>query len=462
MRKIIGVVSSLLTAIFGVLLIILGTRTQVAIFVDGSPTVFHTHALTVGNALSSGGITFSSSDRVIPSVGSFLPADGIIQVHKTHRIEVIVEPGGTTLEVNSSELIPGNLLIKAGIQLFPEDRILFNGEQIDPSIALPFATAYTLQIRRSQPVTIAKDGSDRTFYSSAYTIGQALSENGILPGLNDELSIPPSTSLNGPMAIEIREARLVEIEVGGKIYFFHSRASTVGDALAQAGVSLQYLDMATPPEDAPLPDDGKIKITSVTEQLTFQEFTTPFGTKYISDPDTELGQTSVVTLGQYGVSISRQRVAYADGAEISHVSDAAWQVSQPVDQQVGTGTKIEIRSLDTPNGPVEYWRTATVYVTSYSPCRSAADRCYTGTSSGMKAGYGVVASTLAWYRSMKYQRFYIPGYGVGTLADVGGGFPDGRHWIDLGYDDSNYVQWGQWITIYFLTPVPAWYPEILP
>lgn len=462
MRKVIGIASSLLTAILGVLLIIFGTRTQVAVFIDGEPAVFHTRALTVGNALSSAGISISSSDRVVPSAASFLPKDGIIQVHKTHRIDVIVEPGGTTLEVNSSELIPGNLLAKAGVLLFPEDRVLFNGEQIDPAIALPFASAYTLQFRRAMPVTVTEDGSSQTFYSSAFNIGEALSENGILPGLNDEFSIPPAAALNGPVTIEIKAARPVEIEVGGKTYAFNTRALTVGDALAQVGITLQYLDTSTPPEDAPLPEDGKIKVASVIEQLTFQQFTTPFGTKYISDPDTELGQTSIVTPGQYGLSISRQRVAFADGVEISHVSDAAWQVSQPVDQQVGTGTKIEVRTLDTPNGPVEYWRTATVYVTSYSPCRSAADRCYTGTSSGMKAGYGVVASTLAWYRSMKYQQFYIPGYGVGTLADVGGGFPDGRHWIDLGYDDSNYVQWGQWITIYFLTPVPAWFPEILP
>ena len=43
---------------------------------------------------------------------------------------------------------------------------------------------------------------------------------------------------------------------------------------------------------------------------------------------------------------------------------------------------------------------------------------------------------------------------IGTIEDVGGGLPD-RHWIDLGYSDDDWVGWGGWMTIYFLTPVPA-------
>jgi len=47
---------------------------------------------------------------------------------------------------------------------------------------------------------------------------------------------------------------------------------------------------------------------------------------------------------------------------------------------------------------------------------------------------------------------YVPGYGFAVAADTGGGVK-GR-WIDLGYDDDNYVGWHQNVTIYFLTPVP--------
>jgi len=49
-------------------------------------------------------------------------------------------------------------------------------------------------------------------------------------------------------------------------------------------------------------------------------------------------------------------------------------------------------------------------------------------------------------------RMYVPGYGQAEAADVGGGV-HGR-WIDLGYDDGNFINWHQYVTVYFLTPVP--------
>jgi hypothetical protein len=49
-----------------------------------------------------------------------------------------------------------------------------------------------------------------------------------------------------------------------------------------------------------------------------------------------------------------------------------------------------------------------------------------------------------------------------VVADTGGGYPDGRYWIDLGYSDADYVPWAKYVTVYFLTPVPASIPWILP
>ena len=86
---------------------------------------------------------------------------------------------------------------------------------------------------------------------------------------------------------------------------------------------------------------------------------------------------------------------------------------------------------------------------------------HTGTASGLPLTKGIIAVTLPWYRDMKFQKVYVPGYGYGTIADTGGGIP-GRYWIDLGFDDSNYESWHHWTTLYFLTPIPAFIPTVLP
>ncbi len=62
---------------------------------------------------------------------------------------------------------------------------------------------------------------------------------------------------------------------------------------------------------------------------------------------------------------------------------------------------------------------------------------------------GVIAVIRSWYYEMKGQAVYIPGYGYATIEDVGGGIP-GKDWIDLGYSDTDYQPWHQWVTMYFL------------
>jgi 3D (Asp-Asp-Asp) domain-containing protein len=102
-----------------------------------------------------------------------------------------------------------------------------------------------------------------------------------------------------------------------------------------------------------------------------------------------------------------------------------------------------------------------MYATSYSPCNSGSSTCYYGTSSGIPVAHGVVAMIRDWYLALKGVRVYIPGYGTAVVADVGGGFDDGRAWIDLGYSDSDYVGWSQWVTVYFLAPAPLEVPWFL-
>jgi hypothetical protein len=66
----------------------------------------------------------------------------------------------------------------------------------------------------------------------------------------------------------------------------------------------------------------------------------------------------------------------------------------------------------------------------------------------------VVGVQYDWYLAMGGQQLYIPGYGHAMIGDVCNGCK-GKPWIDLGYGDSDWQQWNSWVTVYFLTPVPA-------
>jgi len=77
----------------------------------------------------------------------------------------------------------------------------------------------------------------------------------------------------------------------------------------------------------------------------------------------------------------------------------------------------------------------------------------------MKVQKGVIAVPRAWYGLLVGARVYIPGYGTALVADTGGMT---GYWVDLAYGDDDYVPWAQYVTMYFLTPVPSYVPVRLP
>jgi 3D (Asp-Asp-Asp) domain-containing protein len=147
--------------------------------------------------------------------------------------------------------------------------------------------------------------------------------------------------------------------------------------------------------------------------------------------------------------------------EVARSSEAETVVRLPQDSIVSLGSKVRILTLDIPGGKIEYWRAVQMYATAYSPCRSGTSKCYYGTASGLPVRRGVVAMVRALYNQLSGAQVYVPGYGQAVIADVGGGFPDGRLWIDLGYSDDDFQGWSGWVTVYFLAPAPASIPAVL-
>ena len=75
---------------------------------------------------------------------------------------------------------------------------------------------------------------------------------------------------------------------------------------------------------------------------------------------------------------------------------------------------------------------------------------------------------ISMYNALAGQQLFIPGYGHATVADVGGGSIIEKNlgvartkWIDLGYSDNDWQEWGTWVTVYFLAPAPASIPYLL-
>ena len=427
----------------------------------GSITQIRAAAWTAGQALESAGLSLHPADQVTPPLDQPIPLSGEITLERA--VQLSVWENGALLDIAGPQRTPAELLDAAGITLESGERLQWNGLPIHPDHPLPVGVPVVIQIDHPAEVTVDTAEGLQVLKTHAPTTAHVLWEAGIRPAPGDRLShVGSEPALHGTVIAHL-PARPLEISLQGQVLTARSTADTVGQALAEAGIALQGIDYAEPPEDAPLPDDGKIRVVRVREEIVLNEEFLPFGNSAGPDPEVELDQTRVTQPGQYGIKVVRERVRYEDGQEISRAVDSDWTAREPVDQVVGYGTKVVVKSLDVPGGPIEYWREIRVYATSYSPCRlgTGDGRCSWSTSSGRRLEKGIIAVTLTWYRMMRGQQVYVPGYGLGVIADVGGGIP-GTPWIDLGWGEDDYTPMLGWMTMYFLTPVPANVPWALP
>jgi resuscitation-promoting factor RpfB len=358
------------------------------------------------------------------------------------------------ISLQTDERNPLALLNQAGLTLDPNDSVLLNGLRIT-TLDQPITNyPITLQIRRAANMLIITPDGQEAIQTSAFTTGEALIEAGILLHESDRIEPSVNSRVVSPMTVNYVPSDELMVSVNGKSVKINSIAKKVGEALAEVGIPLVGLDYSIPSENEPLPSDGQIKVVRVSESVLLAQKPIPFESVLQASANVPLDQTQILQPGENGLTVQRIRIRYEDGKEISRMTEAETLVRPPKTRLLGYGTKIEIKTTVVDGVEIEYWRAVQMYATSYSPCRSGGDRCYSGTASGQTLRKGMVGMQHSWYLSMQGQRLYIPGYGFSSVEDVCGGCV-GKPWIDLGYSDNDYEHWSSWVTVYFLTPVPA-------
>jgi uncharacterized protein YabE (DUF348 family) len=376
----------------------------------------------------------------------------LVSCHPASPSTVYIVDNDHVLTLQTEERKPSALLSLAGIALDPNDRLLLNGFPItldQPIDARPIM----LQIRRAVNIVLSTGAEERHIRSSAFTVGEALVEALFALRVFDLTNVPLNAPLVEGMTIHVSAPRELTIGVDGRVVQVQSSARTVGEALAEVGIPLIGEDYSLPSENEAVPSNGSIRVVRVRESIILTQKPIPFTSELVASADVPLDQNQILQPGENGLIMQRIRIRYEDGVEVARLTEAETTVRPPKNRILAYGTKIEIKTAVVDGVTIEYWRAVQMYATSYSPCRSGGDRCYSGTSSGKTLRKGMVALRYSWYLAMAGQALYIPGYGFATIEDVCGGCV-GKPWIDLGYSDDDYVAWSSWVTVYFLTPVP--------
>jgi uncharacterized protein YabE (DUF348 family) len=452
-----GILSAALV-LAGGWLIVLGMEKTVTLVVDGQQRHLVTSAFTVGGLLKAENISVGEQDNLLPEVDQWIQNGSVILLERSSQIHIQTDDSSKTLL--STERFPANLLAEASMRLYPGDRLLVDGQPVLPDQKLALGLTHSLQVRRTVPLNLVDlGGQARTIYSAAATLGQALWEAGITLYNGDRINPGLETPLNGPLQATVMRSKEVVIKTKSGQVKMRMAVATVGEALSAAGLAPQGYDYSQPSLGSPLPVDGQIRLVRVEENIQLEQKLQPFETFYQPMTNLDVDTQQILQAGESGVIAQRIYVRSEDGNEVSRKVDTQWMVREAKPRIIGYGTKVAKRTLDTPEGQITYWRSLTMYATSYSPCRlGKPNYCHETTATGAILQKGLVAVTRANFAIYGNTQLYIPGYGFATVADIGAGIP-GKEWIDLGYSDKDWVQWGQNVTVYFLWPPPNNFPH---
>jgi len=262
------------------------------------------------------------------------------------------------------------------------------------------------------------------------------------------------TPVQSGMHIRVERSVPVSIYVDGHVLRTRTHRHRVGEVLADLGVLLNGQDYTVPSLDATLGDGEEVRVIRVTETVVVEQSPIPFETVWRPDENMELDTQGLLQEGAPGVLERRRRVRYENGEVVDRRVEGESVVLAPTPRVMGYGTQVVVRQLDTPSGPVEYWRKFRMLATSYSASTagvSPSNPHYGYTATGARMGNGIVAVDPRFIRLGT--QVYVPGYGIGLAADTGGAIKGKR--IDLGYADENLKLWYSFVDVYLLTPVPA-------
>ena len=226
--------------------------------------------------------------------------------------------------------------------------------------------------------------------------------------------------------------------VDGKVLKVEASAATVAEALSAAGVSLDADDQVFPATTAPVPADGRIRVT----RIRFEEGAVDKPVRYqtLIRPASRGNRPyhpTVMRHGRNGLKRITYRAKLVDGKETERTTVSEEMVREPVPEVVVARNPAGLKSRGAYIGKREFLMVCTAYDPGPGSCGKWADGI---TCNGKRAGYGIIAVDPKVIPLGT--KLHVPGYGYGVAADVGGAIKGNR--LDLGYNSRQAAfRWGK-------------------
>ncbi len=451
------------------------TGTPVLVTVDEQSLSLRTHQRTVAGLLDELGVRLHPQDLVQPDLSTAVSPGLAVSVRRARPVRVDVD--GQVFYVRTQGRTLRDLLHEAGIDYSPYDAIQIEGQPVasldsplPPPAVYPARASYLaglpwarqeirplyVIVRRAVPLRVRDGNAEYIIRTTARTVGEALLRERVILYLGDLVRPGLGSRVVPGLRVYIERSVPFSVRVDGHEIRTRTRQRTVADALAELGIVLGAADIVEPSLSAELKSDLTVSITRVSERIEVEQSAVPYPIVWVPDDELEIDQRRVDVAGQEGLTKRRFRVVYHDGQLVSRTLEDEWVAQEPITRVIAYGRKIVLHTLETPDGPITYWRKIRMLATSYSPSTAGVslDDGYFGrTRLGWRLRKGIVAVDPSLIKLGS--KVYVPGYGIADAADTGG-LIRGRR-IDLGFEDHNLEWWYRWVDVYLLAPPPPRY-----
>lgn len=427
----------------------------VSLHINGSVQTIQTGATTIADVLNENAIEIAPDDAISHPLSDPVTDGMTITINRARDVTLIINGVEQTLKTPFEN--PLDILSNADVELAVDDKIWIDGTTATlESLPVWTVPATHIEVRTATTLTVIDNGIESTVRTTADSVGDALFEAGIDLYLTDSISHESDTMITGDMQISIERAIPITLVVDGVTVDARTNADTVDGVLAEMNAPLFGLDYVVPSGDSPVEAHMIIEIVRVTEEVETTTETIPYEVTYQSDSTMNLDQKATLQAGTNGTQETRTRVRYENGIEVERTVEGTTITQAPVNEVIAYGTNIVLRTIDTPEGPRDYWRTFRVYATSYHPEALGGDNVTAIGATLQKGVIGADPKLIPWRTQM-----FVPGYGVGRMADTGGP-RSSPYWIDLGYSDEDWVAWHDYVDVYLLTPIPEEINYLIP
>lgn len=256
-------------------------------------------------------------------------AGGTTALASLHR-DVTLDVDGRTIQASGFGGTVGDVLARHGIEVGERDLVA-------PGLDAPVVDDGEIVVRTARRLTLEVDGEQRTVWTTALTVGEAVDDLGLRdPGTR--VSASRSAALGRTSHLRVSTTKTVRVAVDGELIEGRTSASTVREALREIGIVLGEQDRVSVPLDAGVVDGLVVLVTRVVSTGGTETVTQPFSTQVVEDPNLLEGTEIVTQVGRAGTKIITYSAETIGGQEVGRTVVAEVVVNEPQDRIVKRGT----------------------------------------------------------------------------------------------------------------------------